>query len=49
MSSRLWLHVDVAIGLQPILVGFDGQRADQAQAAVGIGEDAHDVGAALVS
>jgi len=33
--------------LEPVLVGFDGQRAHQPQAALAIGEDAHYVGAAL--
>jgi hypothetical protein len=26
-------HVDVAVGLQPILVSLDNERADQAQSA----------------
>ena len=39
------IHVDVAVSLHPVFVGFDGERPDQAQAAFGIGEDAHDIGA----
>jgi hypothetical protein len=27
------VHVDVAIGLHPVFVGFDGERAHEAQAA----------------
>ena len=41
------VHVDVAVGLHPVLVGFDGERPDQSQAAFGVWEDAHDVGAAF--
>ena len=33
--------------LEPVFVGFDGQRAHQPQAALGIGEDAHDVSSAF--
>ena len=40
------VHVDVAIGLHPVFVGFYGERAHEAQAALGIGKDAYDVGSA---
>jgi hypothetical protein len=40
------VHVDVPVCLQPVLVGFDGERPNQAQTAFGIGEDAHDIGSA---
>lgn len=39
------VHVDVAVGLHPVLVGLDGERPDEAQAAFGVGEDAYDIGA----
>src|SRR5271163_1138973 len=32
---------------EPVLVGFDGQRAHQPQAALAIGEDAHNVSSAF--
>jgi hypothetical protein len=32
------VHVDVAIGLHPVFVGLDGERPDQAQAALGVGD-----------
>lgn len=41
------LHVEVPAAIDPLLVGLDGQGADEAQAAWFMGEDAHDVGAAL--
>ena len=28
------VHVEVAVGLEPVLVGFDGQGADEAAAGV---------------
>ena len=40
------VHVDVAVGLHPVFIGFDGLCPDESQAAFGIGEDAHDIGAA---
>src|SRR6202163_4360562 len=33
--------------LEPVLVGLDGERPHQPQAALAIGEDAHDMGAPL--
>ena len=33
--------------LEPVLVGLDRQRPHQSQATLGIGEDAHDMGAAF--
>jgi hypothetical protein len=41
------LHVEVAVGVDPFLVGFDGEGAGQTQAGLSVGEDAHDVGASL--
>jgi hypothetical protein len=41
------VHVEVAGGFKPVLVHLDGQRPDQPQAALGVGEDAHDMGPAL--
>jgi hypothetical protein len=41
------VHVEVAMLFEPVLMGFDCQRPHQPQAALGIGEDPHDVGAAL--
>jgi hypothetical protein len=40
-------HVEIAMLLEPVLVGLDRQRPHQPQAALGIGKDAHDVGTAL--
>ena len=40
-------HVEVAVGFQPVLVGFNRERADQRQATFLVGEDAHDDGSAL--
>ena len=40
------VHVDVAVGLHPVLVGFDGERPDQAQAAFGVREEAHGISSA---
>ena len=34
----------VEVGLHPVLVSFDGEGPDQAPAAFGVGEDAHDIG-----
>jgi hypothetical protein len=39
-----FVHVDISVGLHPVLVGFDGERPDEAQAALNIWEEAHDVG-----
>lgn len=39
------VDVDVSVGLHPVLVGFEGQRPDEAQAAFGVGEDELDIGA----
>src|SRR5690606_38137061 len=41
------VHVQIAASLLPLLVLFGGEGSHQAQAAVGIGEDAYDVGATL--
>jgi len=41
------VHVEVAILVDPFLVGFDGQGLNEAQAARLVGEDAHEEGAAL--
>ena len=30
------VHVDISVGLHPVLIGFDGERPDQAQAALGV-------------
>lgn len=40
------VHVDVSVCLHPVFVGFDGERPDEAQEALGVGKDAHDVGSA---
>jgi hypothetical protein len=40
------LHVEIAVLLEPVLVGFDRHCPHQPQAALAIGEDAHDMGAA---
>ena len=40
------VHVEVAMLLEPVLVGLDGERPHEPQATLAIGEDAHDVGAA---
>src|SRR3546814_9270889 len=36
--------LEVAVGFEPVFVGFDGECADQAQAAGGVGEYPHDIG-----
>ena len=41
------VHVEVARGFEPVLVHLDGQSPHQPQTALGIGKDAHDMGAAL--
>jgi hypothetical protein len=41
------LHVQVAGAFEPVLVHLDRQRPHQSQAALGVGEDAHNVGPAL--
>lgn len=41
------LHVEVAVGVDPLLVGFDREGAGEPQTGLGVGEDAHDVGASL--
>lgn len=40
------VHVDVSVGVHPVFVGFDGEGAHEAQAALGVWKDAHDLGAA---
>ena len=40
-------HVEIAVGFQPVLVGFNRERPDQAQATFLVGEDAQDDGSAL--
>ncbi len=40
------VHVDVAVSLHPVLMGFDGECAHEAQAAFGVGKDTHDIGSA---
>src|SRR5262249_52380633 len=40
------IHVEVAMLLEPVLVGFDRECSHEPQAAVAIGKDAHDMGAA---
>jgi len=39
--------VDIPMLIQPVLVGFDGERAHQLQAALAIGENGHDMSLAL--
>src|SRR3546814_18351425 len=39
-----FVHFEVAVGFEPVFVGFDGECADQAQAAGGVGEYPHDIG-----
>src|SRR6516162_8795505 len=39
------VHVEVAMLLEPVLVGLDRQCPDEPQAALAIGENAHDMGA----
>ena len=41
------LHVEIAVGVDPFLVGLDREGTDEAQAARFVGEDPDDVGAAL--
>ena len=41
------LHIEVTGAIEPLLVLFGGECADQAQAACFVGEDAHDERAAL--
>jgi hypothetical protein len=41
------VHVEVAMLFEPVLVGLDRERSYQPQAALGIGEDPHHMGAAL--
>ena len=41
------LHVEVAGTIEPFLVLLGGQRAEEAQAARVVGEDAHDQGTAF--
>src|SRR5437762_2216371 len=38
--------IEVAMLLEPVLVGLDGERPDEPQTTFAIGEDAHDMGAA---
>ena len=40
------VYVDIAIGFEPVFVGFDHERPDQGKATGGVGEDPHDVGSA---
>jgi hypothetical protein len=40
-------HVEVAVGLDPVLVDLDGESANEPQRALLVGEDANDMGAAL--
>jgi hypothetical protein len=40
-------HIQVAVGLDPILVDLDGQSPNQSQAALSVGKDADDMGATL--
>src|SRR6266446_6386550 len=39
------VHVEVAMLFEPVLVGLDRERPHQPEAALGIGEDPHDLGA----
>src|SRR3546814_2984763 len=39
-----FVHIEVAVGFEPVFVGFDGECADQAQAAGGVGEYPLDIG-----
>jgi hypothetical protein len=41
------LHVEIASGFEPALVGLGGEGADETQAARGIGKDPDNQGAAL--
>jgi hypothetical protein len=41
------LHVEIARGFEPVLVHLDRQRPHLPQTALGVGKDAHDMGAAL--
>ena len=40
------VHIEIAMGFEPVLVGLDGERPHEPQATFAIGEDAHDLGAA---
>ena len=40
-------HVEIAVGFQPVLVGFNRERADQPQATFLVGEDAQHDGSVL--
>jgi hypothetical protein len=42
-----FLHVQITMLLEPVLVSLDGQGADQAQAALRVGKDPHHLGAAF--
>ena len=46
MLSQI-VHIEVAMLLEPVLMGLDRQCPDQSQAALDIGKDAHDMGAAF--
>src|SRR3546814_12837902 len=39
-----FVHIEVAVGFEPVFVGFDGECADKAQPAGGVGEYPHDIG-----
>ena len=41
------LHVEIAVGVDPLLVGLDREGADEPQAARFVGEDAYDMRAAF--
>lgn len=40
------IHVEIAVSLHPVFVGFDSQSSHQPQAAIRIWKDAHDMGPA---
>jgi hypothetical protein len=40
------VHVEVAMLLEPVLMGLDRESPHKPQAALAIGENAHDMGAA---
>src|SRR5260370_39159796 len=41
------VHVEIAMLLGPVLVGLDGKRPHQPQAALGVGKDPHNTGTAF--
>jgi len=47
MTSVLQVEVEIDLAGQPLVVEFGEESADEAQAKIGIGEDAGDAGASV--